>query len=147
MPAPFETRYIRQRFVTTGWSGEEMAQAGSGLVKRGILPRLALGLTTSDAPAPPLAPKYLKRKVRRGRKGIRDWNLTGRTTRSLKVLTAQTNQAVIGFTDAETNRRAFINNFKIRQFGVSPSDRVVVQEELGRLPSPIKLLPSTKGGL
>lgn len=122
-----------------------MAQAGTGLVKRGILPRLEAAKTISDSAAPPLKPKYLKAKLRRGKKGVRDWDLSGRLRRSMKVLVAKANSATIGFTDAETNKRAYINNRLVRQFGVSPSDRVVASEEFAKLPSPIKIVP--KGGV
>lgn len=144
MPKPFETRIIRQRFETTGWTASEMAEAGTGVVKRGILPRLAKGLTTSDAPAPPLKEKYAKQKKRRGKSGIRDWELSGRTKRSLKVLTAKTNECTISFVDAETNKRAHVNNQLVRQFGLSPSDERILGEEFGKLPSPIKIVPKGK---
>jgi hypothetical protein len=145
MPPPFQTKIQRARFVTTGWTGTEMAKAADGLVRRGILPRLAAARTTADAPAPPLSETYAKRKIRKGAKPIRNWDFTGRLKRSMKVLSAGTNRAVIGFTDAETNARAYINNARVRQFGVSPADSRILGEEYGALPSPVKIVPIGKG--
>ena len=76
-----------------------------------------------DQPAPPLSLGYGRRKQRLGLQNKRDWTLTGRTLRSMKVLSAGPNQARIGFTDATANFRASINNRRARQFGVSPSDK------------------------
>ncbi len=54
---------------------------------------------------------------------IRDWVWTGRTMRSLKVKSANENQAVVGFVDPTADRVAHVNNLREKQFGVSPKDR------------------------
>jgi hypothetical protein len=46
--------------------------------------------------------------------------------RSLKVKSANENQAVIGFVDPNADRIAHANNLRERQFGVSPKDRQVL---------------------
>lgn len=134
----FETRIRRVRFVTSGYSGEQMAAAGRGLITRGIVPRIQAGLTVGDAAAPPLSVGYAKTKARRAPPAVRNWTFSGRTLRSLKVLTAAPNKAVLGFTDAETNKRAAINNRRSRQFGVSGGDQRVLSEEFGKLPAPVR---------
>jgi len=146
MAKTFETTYQRVRFRTEGWTPQEMAQAANGFIKNGLLPRLAAGLTTTDMPAPPLKPGYAKWKVSNMRKKpLRDMDRTGRTIRSIKVLTAGANIAKIGTTDALTNARIFYNSRIVRQFGVSPNDRDIISQELGKLPSPIKIVRSTSG--
>jgi len=135
---PFETKIRKARFVVAGYSAEQMVQMGNGLIEEAIRPRIRSGHTVQDAPAPALSAKYAKRKIRAGKQPIRDWTLTGRTLRSMKVLTAGPNRAVIGLTDAETNRRAFFNNRRSQQFGVSPNDRGKLPRIVARLDSPIK---------
>lgn len=105
-----------------GFSAQQMQSIGQQLVDGAIRPRIKSGLTADDQPAPPLAVGYAKRKQRRGLNPIRDWTLTGRTLRSMKVLSAGPNQARIGFTDPTANMRAAINNKRARQFGMSPND-------------------------
>jgi hypothetical protein len=134
----FKTVVRRARFVSFGWNGPEMQQASDGLINRGILPRVRAGLTIDDNPAPPLNPKYAKRKAARGLVPIRDWTFSGRTLRSLKTISAALNRAVIWFTDTETRKRAFFNNRRARQFGVSNHDRAVLAEEFDKLPAPVR---------
>ena len=100
-----------------------MATAANGLIKNAILPRVRNALTVYDTAAPALRPAYAKAKSKRAPPAVRNWTYTGRTLRSMKTLSSKENQAVIGFTDRESNMRAAINNARIRQFGVSPSDR------------------------
>lgn len=141
----FKTVLQRVRFETIGWTGPEMAQASDGFIKNGLLERIGRAQTVYDMPAPPLKPGYSQWKVRRGGLPIRDWKRTGRTLRSMKTLRAGPNTALIGFTDAVTNMRAFINNRVARQFGVSPNDRQVLGREFGKLPSPIKVVKTGSG--
>ncbi len=118
----FKTTIRKARFVEQGFSAQQMQSIGQQFIDTAERPRIRAGLTVYDQPAPPLSIGYAKRKTRRGLQPIRDWSLTGRTLRSMKVLTAGPNQARIGFTDAEANKRAAINNRRARQFGVSPAD-------------------------
>lgn len=141
----FETKYRRVRFETTGWTGPEMAQAAADFIKDGLVPRIGLGRTVHDMPTPPLKPKYAEFKRRRGRKPIRNLTNTGRTMRSMKVLSAAPNTAKIGFTDAETNKRVWINQRVSRVFGVSPADTNVLMASFNKLPSPVKIVPAGMG--
>lgn len=145
-----ETVIRKVRFVSSGFTGAQMAQVGDALVKRGIVPRIQSGLTVGDSAAPALAqdrtiinPKtgtvrtvagYGTKKARVHPPAIRNWTYSGRTLRSMKTLTAQPNRAVVGFVDAETNKRAAINNARSKQFGVSATDRGVISAEFGKLP-------------
>lgn len=97
-----------------------------------IRDRITAGFTVDDSAAPPLKPGYAKFKARRGGSNIRDWRLTGRTMRSMRVLKANERRAEIGFTDSETNKRAAINNRRSRQFGVSPKDREMIARVISR---------------
>ena len=139
--AKFQTKIIRSkaRFVVTGYKPEQMASLGQSLIDYAIKPRLARAEDIYDAPAPALKPNYAKFKQRRSPPAIRNWQLTGRLLRSMKVLRAAQNKAVIGFTDAATNLRAFLNNRRARQFGVSPKDRQILVQALRRLDSPISI--------
>ena len=123
----YQPRVIKSRFVQTGgFSPAQMNDIASGLLNRGIKPRITSALTVDDAPAPPLKPAYREQKQKHWPPAIRNWIKTGRTMRSLVVLTISQNKAVIGFVDRLTNFRAFINNRRARQFGVSPKDQVVL---------------------
>lgn len=130
----FKTTIRKARFEYIGFSGEQMAQAANGLITRGIIPRIQSAKTVDDSPAPPLTPRYAKQKAKKAPPAVRNWTYTGRTLRSMKVLSAAPNRAEIRFSDAETNKRAAINNVRSRQFGVSGSDRVVLADEFGKLP-------------
>jgi hypothetical protein len=146
MAQRFKPVYSRVRFATHGWTPQEMEQAGTGFIKNGLLPRLHNGLSTSDVPAPPLKKGYAEFKVRYLKKQpIRDLDRTGRTIRSMTVLTAGANICKIGLTDAVTNARVFYNSRIVRQFGVSPHDQGVIANEFSKLPSPIKIVRTTSG--
>jgi hypothetical protein len=85
-----------------------------------IKDRLDRGQTIYDAAALPLTENYLRRKQRRAGTALRDLRLTGRTRRGMKVIEAGVNYAIIGFSDAEAWNRVRWNNFRSRQWGVSP---------------------------
>lgn len=135
MAKRFLTTITKARFVTVGWDGQQMAQAADGVINNGLLPRIRAAMTVDDSPAPPLTPKYADQKAKKYPPAVRNWMWTGRTLRSMKTLTGSPNKAVIGFTDAITNLRAFRNNARVKQFGISPRDRVVVAEEFAKLPA------------
>lgn len=132
MAGRFQTRISKARFTATVFTPQVM-QAIAEPVALAIRQRISAGMDAQDQPAPPLKVKvgaknpnagYRGLKQRRGLKPIRDWTFTGRTLRSLKVLSAAANKAVIGFTDAVSNMRAAINNRRWRQFGLSPKDQL-----------------------
>lgn len=121
--ARFQTRVSRKvRFVTGKVDPEIMKGLGEGLVES-IQRRMSAALNVYDTPAAPLKPSYAKFKQRKYGTAVRDLFATGRTRRSMKVLSASPGRAVIGFTDAIANMRVAINNRRERQFGVSPDDR------------------------
>jgi phage gpG-like protein len=111
----------RARFAVTAFPADRMRSIGDALVSS-IQARLARGLTTEDAPAPPLREKYARYKQRKGGQPIRDWKRTGRTLRALGVTSATNNKAVVGFSDPVAAMRAAMQNRRIRQFGVSAND-------------------------
>ena len=141
----------KARFSEPGLDAEQMLRIGEK-VRGSIYDRIRAALDVNDRPAPPLRQTmrsnfrdvrgqrlfsigasnrktYAHYKVTRyGGKPIRDWWRSGRTLRSLKVLRAAKNRVVIGFTDAVSNMRAFFNNRRWKQFGMSPRDKAVAQE-------------------
>jgi hypothetical protein len=129
----FQTKITRARFVVGPFTADNMVTIAQA-VRDSIAARLKLGLNAEDAPAKPLKPRkgggrgYPEYKIARGLQPIRDWWWSGRTVRSMKVLRASENMAVIGFTDARSDRVAHINNLTERAFGMSPKNRVVLYD-------------------
>jgi hypothetical protein len=125
---PFQARISRARFVLGPFTAEDMQTIGGVLVDS-ISTRIRKAFNMNDAPAKALKPGrsgrrgYPDYKVARGLMPIRDWVWTGRTMRSLKVKSANENQAVIGFVDPNADRVAHVNNLRERQYGISPKDR------------------------
>lgn len=137
--AKFQTVVKRARFVVNGYSPEQMIVLGTAL-RDSIVERIVRAEDVYDAPAKPLSSKgkhggYAAWKAKKAPPAERNWKYTGRTLRSMKVLSAAANRAVIGFTDAEANRRAFFNNRRVRQFDVSPRNRQAVAAALKTLGS------------
>jgi hypothetical protein len=137
MTKAFKTVLRRARFEVTGYTPEQMARVGESLLRDSIIRRIRLGMDANDQPAPALKPRYRDRKLKKGLDAIRNWVYSGKTLRSLRVLTAATNQAKLGFTDAQANLRAMFNNRKRRQFAVSPTDRAKFIDLLGSEDGPI----------
>lgn len=131
-----QVKITKQRFFVPGYSPQKMVAIGQQLTNS-VRDRISEGMTVYDAPAPPLAPKYAKAKGRKAPPAIRNWKLTGRTMRSLAVLSAAHNKAVIGFTDPVSNMRAAINNARTRQFGVSPKNNRDLGAALAGAGSPV----------
>ena len=127
----FQTKITRARFVVSPFSSEQMAALGQTGVDS-IQARLERGQNVSDQPAAPLAKRYQAYKARRSPPAIRNWRLSGRTLGALRVLRANENRAVIGFSDPEAGRRAAINNRRERQFGLSPANWRDVLEAVRR---------------
>jgi hypothetical protein len=150
--ARFQTKLIKSkaRFEVKPLSAQQMLAIAQP-VRDDIEQRILRAETVTDSPAPPLSQK---RRLRKGRQfeaytevnigsdrgytawkskryppAIRNWRLTGRTLRSMKVLSVQENKAVIGFTDSVSNFRAYINNRRSRQFGVSPRNQKTLIEK------------------
>lgn len=127
--ARFQTVVRQARFSLNPFTPDQMVRIAQRL-SGSVVDRISHGLTVDDSPARELSRGYLKAKQRyaAGVDPVRNWIYTGRTLRSLKVLTATQNRAVIGFSDAVAASRAFFNNRRQRQFGVSPRDRQALVE-------------------
>ena len=127
----FQTKITRARFVYSPFTSEQMQSIGSAVLDS-IQSRIKSGLNCDDAPAKALKPGrngkkgYPDYKSGRGLQSIRDWIWTGRTMRSMKVISANEHRAVIGFTDPHTDLVAHLNNLREKQFGVSPKDHQVL---------------------
>jgi len=128
--ARFKTKITRARFRATAWPAERMQKIAQDLTDS-IHERILRAENTEDFPAGPLTEKYGEAKKKYYKRNpIRDWFRTGRTMRSMKVLSAAPNKATIGFTDSTSNERAVRNNRRERQFGVSPRDMEVLMRSI-----------------
>jgi hypothetical protein len=122
----FKPRITRARFVVSPFTAEQMVEIGQTCVDS-IKSRLERAENVYDQPAAPLKERkpgrgYKTYKSRRAPPAIRNWRFTGRTLRAMRVLRANENRAVIGFSDPVAVLRAAINNRRERQFGVSPAN-------------------------
>ncbi len=146
MAKKFKTKMSRARFTVspyTAWQMKDLAE----VVKLSIRGRIATGLDVNDRPAPPLkidfakkGKSYAARKVQKGKKAIRDWVFTGRTLRSMHVLRANQNKAIIGFAANNTAKLlpagviAYYNNRRHLQFGMSPKDWKLLLAAVRKVP-------------
>jgi hypothetical protein len=127
---PFQAKITRARFVYSPFSSEQMQSIGTDVLAS-IQARIRSGLNCDDSAAKPLKPGrngkkgYPDRKAGHGLQPLRDWTWTGRTMRSMKVISASEHRAVISFTDPHSDMVAHANNLKERQFGLSPKDDAV----------------------
>lgn len=151
MPAKFQTKIKKVRFVHTPFTGQQMAEFGQGLLDH-IWDRISAGQNTDEAAAKPLADGYAKWKQRKFGNQIRNLQASGRLRRATKVLEANQNKAVIGATPGlHTTGKLMgnmrfrsaitfsgvltVNNRRERQWGVSNSDRAyAVGLIMGRKP-------------
>jgi hypothetical protein len=147
----YEPKISRARFTVRDYSPREMVSIAETL-RQTIFVRLDQALDVNDQPAPSLAERYAKYKMRTGRKGVRDLNLTGETRRAIKVLKAGPNSATLGpiqghrqswrlragKSSATYAEVLFYNNRRSLQWGVSPRDMAEVTKALGRLRSAVE---------
>lgn len=136
---PFQTKIMKARFVLGPFSAEQMQRIGQAGLDA-ISARIRRGENCEDSSAKPLKPGrtvngkqlrgYPDYKIARGLAPIRDWILSGRTMRSLKVKRASENSATIGFVDPVADSRAHMNNLRDKLFGISPKDRIAVNAAL-----------------
>lgn len=135
----FRPKITRARFVVSPFTAQQMVEIGNACVDS-IKARLERAENVYDQPAPPLSMRYRENwrahklvsfgadrgyrayKARKAPPAIRNWKLTGRTLRGMRVLRANENRVVIGFSDPVAGMRAAINNRRERQFGVSPAN-------------------------
>lgn len=122
----FRPKITRARFVVSPFSAEQMVEIGQSCVDS-IKARLERAENVYDLPAAPLKERkpgrgYKTYKARRTPPAIRNWRFTGRTLRGMRVLRANENRVVIGFSDPVAAMRAAINNRRERQFGLSPAN-------------------------
>jgi hypothetical protein len=135
--APFNPVIRRARFGSPVFDGPVMQAIGNGVLSS-IKSRIARAVDVNDSPAPPLkSPKdkksfrYARYKVAKfGKKPVRDWNLTGQTIASLQVLRAKPGEVSIGPSTEHGRFRIMINNRRWPQWGLSPTDRRVLQESV-----------------
>ena len=122
----YKPKISKARFVVSPFTPQQMVEIGQ-VCADSIKARLERAENVYDQPAKPLSEGrrgtgYKRYKSRKAPPAIRNWNLTGRTLRGMRVLRANENRAVIGFSDPVAAMRAAINNRRERQFGVSPAN-------------------------
>lgn len=86
------------------------------------LERLSRGVDSNDQPAPPLNPRYEKRKIKAGATPIRDNRLTGEMLASFGVRNADTNSASVGFSSEISEIKAERTQRLAPMIGLSPTD-------------------------
>lgn len=156
MATPYQTKITKARFIVSPYTAQEMASFGQSIIDSNFA-RWDRGIDANDGPAPPLSFRirtrggkefrgagrevgYRAQKRKFGKQPIRDLNLTGQLRRSINVLEASENRAVMGPIDGihtgqtssirtriVKNALTFadvlrINQRRWRMWGVSPSD-------------------------
>jgi hypothetical protein len=134
--AIFQTKITKARLTLSPFTSEQMLTIGNALATS-VIKRIKTGKNANDEPSKPLkgAKKhyvpYARYKQNRGLQPIRDWVYSGRTLRSLKVLSVSENGGKVGFTDQRANSIATYINKIDRAFGISPTDRLALNNALG----------------
>ena len=116
-----------------------MLEIGTALQKA-VAARIYSGQNAKDQPSKPLKGvkkgnyvPYASQKQRKGLQPFRDWCYSGRTLRSMKVLSVNENGGRVGFTDAKTNAIAGYLNQIDKAFGISPNDTKAMEAALDRV--------------
>ena len=103
-------------------------QAIAGRFVKSQNERWARGENTLDQPAPPLHPKYARRKLRKFGSDKRDMKKTGQTVRGNRVLRASPGRATAGNYDPVAVKRINLNS-RYMFWGVSPRNREDIAKE------------------
>jgi hypothetical protein len=117
----------KARLDIQGYSPEAMLRIANKL-NTSIANRMDRAEDNYDTTAPPLTDRYKEWKKKKYGSDIRDLKKTGRTRRGMRVLTASTNKATLGFSDPVAGFRVRLNQRISRMYGVSPRNR----EELAK---------------
>jgi hypothetical protein len=138
----FQAVVRKARFVYSPYTSQEM-QGFAQVLADAIKKRIQSGQNIYDQSAAPLKPALAGRrgypdyKSARGLQPKRDWTWTGHTLSCMRVLSGDDSKAVIGFLDEAlagrqktANQVAFYNNYREKQWGVSPHDRTIVMSAM-----------------
>ncbi len=144
----FHVKIQKARFVVGPFGAEQMQIIGEALANS-IRSRIARGMNANDDPSKPLKSSgrkggYAGYKARTGLQPIRDWTLTGRTLRALKLKLVSENRGVIGFIDDRSDKVAHVNNLREKAFGVSPTDHQVFLEAVRNIITEKKIIRTEK---
>ena len=134
---PFSTKITHKRFSLLPFTPEDMKGIGDAVIKS-VQKRILAGIKVDDSQARPLkgdvkSDKYIpyaEQKVRKGLAGIRNWTWSGKTLKSMQVLSASEDKAVVGFVGDRANRIVAKMNQIDRMFGVAESDQRALQDEV-----------------
>ena len=142
-----ETKISRARFVVIPYTPQQMVGIGQSLIGFNFA-RWNRGLDANDAPVKPLAAKYARQKSVKGRRAVRDLNLTGRLRDSIRVLNSSENRVTVGPVDGIHSSSVkygvlsnadvlSINQGQSRMWGVGQNGRVAVLRELLGVHKPV----------
>ena len=115
------------RFVYRPISAEQMAVIGN-LVVADVVSRIRKARNVEDAPAKPLKPGrngkrgYPDWKAAHGLQPVRDLFWRGLTLRSIRVISAMSNEVRIGFDNPQAAGIAYINQSREPMFWFSPTN-------------------------
>jgi hypothetical protein len=139
-------RITHARFTLSPFSSENMHELGNAVLKS-VKDRIHKGLDINDAPAKPLKPTthidkngslaafipYPLQKERKGKQPIRDLTFTGGLMNSLQVVSASEDRAVIASNNPVKDKVLHANTRISKQFGLSPTDKEVMQKKVRAL--------------
>ena len=131
MPVRIESARFPEKI---DYSATEMRALGEEVI-RVMFRRWDRAQDLGDAPANPISRNYwvnntVKPRVVKRIPFIRDLRLTGDMRRDIQVLSATTNQAIIGAATAKESAKLFYNQRRIRMFGISLKDWVEIRSWL-----------------
>lgn len=125
--ATFQIRVTRRVTISpVGFSADQMNVIGLATVES-IKRRWAKGLDVNDRPTAPLALAYARRKQRRGLSILPNLRFTGELYRSFGVRVIAPGECRIGFGDPRSIIKAYVNQQRRRQIGISEADAGAVR--------------------
>lgn len=141
-----QTKITRARFTLSPFTSEQMRELGVAVLVS-VKKRIHSGLTVDEQPAKPLKVvtaqnrngaignylPYTVQKERMGKQPIRDLFKTGGLMNSVQVLSASEDRAILGSNNPVKDKLLHKNNRISPQFGMSPSDKLVMQKKVGEL--------------
>lgn len=95
--------------------------------------RVAKGLNVNDSRAKRLCKSYEKKKLEKGKPGIRDLMYSGAMLGALTIVESSTNHVVIGFTRMAEQIKAAANQERDPWFGLSRNDMGKVEQFADRV--------------
>ncbi len=145
MPTFSIVRRPKFRVEALDFTPGEMRELGD-LTASTLKNRLDVGLNRFDEKMPPLTKSYRKRKVKRGRKPIRDLLFSGSMRTATRVKEATGQLVTVSIAGATLRARGFINQAISPWFGLSPMMGAALDKRIfGLLDEKMTKLRGTRG--